>query len=138
MATRFIKDSIWTSPNLNKLSDQAERHFYRLLPLPDDHGCCEVTSAVIKGRCYPLKEKITVKMISEWTTELAHFDIIRIWEDKGRLFAWFPTWAEHQRIRSLNKRKTPEPPSDVVNCRQVSTDDRSQLSSPHPMALGLI
>lgn len=129
---RFIKDSIWTSPNLNSLSDMAERHFYRLLPLPDDHGCCELTSAVVKGRCYPLKDKVSVKMITEWTEELREADIIRTWEDKGRLFAYFPTWAEHQRIRSLNKRKTPEPPSLVVNCRQetsVVADCGSILSS---------
>ncbi len=132
MATRFIKDTIWTSPNLNQLSDMAERHFYRLLPLPDDHGCCEVTPAVVKGRCYPLKGKVTVENIQKWTQELAEADIIRVWEDKGRLFAWFPTWAEHQRVRSLNKRKTPEPPTSVVNCRQVSLNVASYSPVPCP------
>lgn len=120
MATRFIKDSIWTSPNLNQLSDMAERHFYRLLPLPDDHGCCEVTAAVVKGRCYPLKPKVTIDLIIKWTAELEAQDIIRTWTNKGRVFAYFPTWSGHQRIRSLNKRKTPEPPASVVTCRQLS------------------
>lgn len=103
------------------LTDLAERHFFRLLPLPDDHGCCELTPDVVKGRCYPLKPKVTTKMIDEWNQELQKFDVIRMWEEKGRKFGYFPTWAEHQRIRSLNKRRTPEPPSTVVNCRQVTT-----------------
>lgn len=111
---RFIKDSIWTSPNLNELSDLAERHFYRLLPLPDDHGCCELTPAVVKGRCYPLKDKVTVKDIQNWTQELVEQDIIRTWEERGRLYGYFPTWSQHQRIRSLNTRKTPVPPKNIL------------------------
>lgn len=129
MATRFIKDTIWTSPNLNQLSDLAERHFYRLLPLPDDHGCCEVTPDVLKGRCYPKKPKITKALIEKWTKELEEADIIRTWEVKGRLYAYFPTWTEHQRIRSLNKRRTPEPPTSVVSCRQLSHVDASSHNS---------
>lgn len=117
MATRFIKDTIWTSPNLNEVSQLAELHFYRLLPLPDDHGCCEITSLIIKGRCYPRRPTVTTSMIEKWTKELVEADLIRVWEEKGRVYAWFPTWAEHQRIRSLNKRKTPPPPTNVVNCR---------------------
>ena len=135
MSTRFIKDTIWTSPNLNQLSDLAERHFYRLLPLPDDHGCCELSPDVIKGRCYPKKPKITEAMIQKWTQELVDADIIRVWEEKGRLYGWFPTWSEHQRVRSLNKRKTPEPPSHVVNCRQVSLNVASPSPVPCPSSL---
>ena len=129
MAQRFIKDSIWTSPNLNMLSDLAERHFYRLLPLPDDHGCCEVTPDVVKGLCYPKKPKINEVMIQKWNEELQHFDIIRMWGSNNRIFAYFPTWSEHQRIRACFKRKTPEPPTDVVSGRQVTSDGMTLLSS---------
>ncbi len=124
MPSRVIKESIWTSPNMNRLSFQAERHFFRLLPLPDDHGCCEVTALVVKGRCYPLQENVTIKEIQKWTEELEEFDIIRTWSEGGRIFAFFPTWKQHQRIRSLHQRKTPLPPEDVVNRRQVKTNDR--------------
>jgi hypothetical protein len=125
MATRFIKDSIWTSPNLNSLSDLAENFFFRLLPLPDDHGCCEITPAVIKGRCYPLKDNVTAKKIEQWAIELVKTDLIRVWEVNRRIYAYFPTWSVHQRIRSLNTRKTPEPPESVVNCRQSESVDAS-------------
>ena len=123
MPNRIIKETIWTSPNLNNLSDLAERHFYRLLPLPDDHGCCELTPLVVKGRCYPLRQAITVVQIDKWNTELEENDLIRRWNEGGRVFGFFTNWSKHQRVRSLHQRKTPEPPSSVVNCCQVSSDD---------------
>lgn len=122
MPNRIIKESIWTSPNLNQLNKLAELHFYRLLPLPDDHGCCQVTPAVVKGRCYPLREDITITMIEQWNEELERLDLIRTWNENGRQYAWFPKWKDHQRIRSLHNRKTPEPPQSVI-CRQVSSSD---------------
>ena len=122
MPNRVIKESLWTSPNLNKLSDLAERHFYRILCLPDDFGCCELTPLVVKGRCYPLKEKITTKQIEGWNRELEAEDILRIWNDNGRYYAYFPTFNIHQRVRSKHLRKTPEPPESVT-CRQVSAGD---------------
>ncbi len=131
MPNRVIKESIWTSPNLNKLSDLAERHFYRILLLPDDFGCCELTSLVVKGRCYPLKEKGTISHIEQWNLELEQQDIIRSWKDNGRIYAYFPTFSAHQRIRSLHQRKTPEPPEDVI-CRQVTSSDDKCHPNPNP------
>ena len=122
MPNRVIKESIWTSPNLNRLSDVAERHFFRILCLPDDFGCCELTPLVVKGKCYPLKENITIDMVKQWNTELEEEDIIRTWNLNGRIFAYFPTFGAHQRIRSLHLRKTPEPPESVT-CRQVTSND---------------
>ena len=136
MPNRLIKEAVWTSPNLNQVSDLAERHFYRLLPLPDDHGCCEVTPLVVKGRCYPLKHKVIPEMIQKWNSELESADIIRTWEVSGRIYGWFPKWSEHQRVRSLHQRKTPEPPSDVVTRQRLSTTDDNGCHShlnPNPI-----
>ena len=110
---RIIKESIWTSPNLNNLSDLAERHFYRILPLPDDHGCCELTPRVVKGRCYPHKDKVTFEDIDNWQQELEENKIIVRWELNGRQYGIFPTFSKHQHIRSLHLRKTPVPPTDI-------------------------
>jgi len=129
MPNRIIKESIWTSPNLNELSDLAERHFYRILLLPDDFGCCEVTAVVVKGRCYPRKPNVSESDIEQWQEELEKQGLIIRWSDGGRQYAIFPSFGKHQRIRSLHQRRTPEPPDDVMNklddtCRQMSADDR--------------
>lgn len=120
MPNRIVKESIWTSPNLNKISMLAELHFYRLLPCPDDHGCCECTPEVVKGKCYPLRQDITPKQIDEWQKELESENLIIRWNNGHRQYAIFPTFAKHQRIRSLHDRKTPPPPPNIVDkCNQV-------------------
>jgi hypothetical protein len=127
MPNRIIKESIWTSPNLNHLSWEAERHFYRIMPCPDDHGCCECSPAVIKGKCYPLQDNVTAKHIEQWQTELEKEKLIFRWINGSRQYAIFPTFSEHQRIRSLHNRKTPEPPKSIVDkCRQVSPIDSNR------------
>lgn len=130
MPNRIIKESIWTSPNLNQLSIQAERHFYRLMPCPDDHGCCECTSAVIRGKCYPLQADVTIEEIEQWQRELESQGLILRWTNSNRQYAIFPTFSKHQRIRSLHNRKTPVPPPNIISkCQQVasSVDLWSQL-----------
>ena len=128
MPNRIIKESIWTSPNLNQLSDLAERHFYRILLLPDDFGCCELTALVVKGRCYPLRPDISVQNIDIWQQELEDKGLIIRWNDGNRQYAIFPSFGKHQRIRSLHQRKTPTPPDEIITrcddiCRQMSASD---------------
>lgn len=144
MPNRIIKDSIWTSPSINRLSINAERHFYRLLPLPDDHGCFQSSSSVVKGLLYPLQD-IKTKDIEKWHTELEEANICRFWIFDGREYGIFINWAKHQRIRSVHQRKTPPPPENIlnnklneldVNCRQLSSIDRLNPNpNPNPNAL---
>ena len=137
MPNRVIKESIWTSPNLNHLSWQAERHFYRLMPCPDDHGCCECTPAVIKGKCYPLQGDITIEQIEEWQRELESQSLLLRWLNGDRQYAIFPTFSKHQRIRSLHNRKTPVPPRNITDkCQQIaaSVDLWSQVTTSDDIA----
>lgn len=124
MPNLIIKESIWTSPNLSRLSPRAELHFYRLLPLPDDFGCFESTPNVVRGRCYPLNESIRSTDIQKWQDELEANVLIVRWSQNNREYAIFPTWRRHQRIRSLHERKTPEPPQSVIDrCHQIEAND---------------
>jgi hypothetical protein len=145
MPNRLIKESIWNSPSLNPLSDQSELLFYRLLPLPDDHGCFEADPYVIKGRCFPRKDKWTPAVICNQLAALVNAGIISIWIDENRLFGIFHNWSKHQRIRSLHNRKTPEPDIENFNnstayefltaidsnCQQLSASDGS-YPNPNP------
>jgi hypothetical protein len=115
MANRFIKSSIWTSPNLNDLSNEAELLFYRLLPLPDDHGCFLADPRVLKGIVFPLKSIWSIDVICRQLSALADNGVLKLWVKDGRLYGMFPNWAKHQRIRSLFQRKTPVPPDNFDN-----------------------
>ena len=157
MANRFIKSSIWTSPNLNRLTADGELLFYRLLPLPDDHGCFEADPRVIRGTCFPKKMEPGPDVADVWdlpriisaTIDIICYQLISSWVSEDRLYGIFLEWSEHQQVRSKYKRKTPEPPTDidsivksgqigrvgkflddiVISCNQLLSVDASSPSS---------
>ena len=110
MSNRIIKESILTSPNLNELSDLAERHFYRLLVISDDWGCFESTPAIIKGKCYPLKEKVTRQNVESWQKELEDKNLIKSWITNDRQYSQFVKFAEHNDLSTQHTPTTPCPP----------------------------
>ena len=123
MPNRIIKESILTSPSINKLSIEAERHFYRLLLLTDDYGCFEADIRIIKGRCYPLQEKVNIEDIKLWHKELEEHNIIKFWDDKNeRIYGLFINFDKHNSKYSVtedgkvtrHRRKTPEPPKKFL------------------------
>ena len=135
MPNRIIKESIWSSPTLSQISLEAQAFWLRLLPLPDDHGCFDARSAILRGKLYPLcLTKVTEANIEAWLTELESVDSIRRWlTPDGITWGLMTNWSKHQRIRSLHQRKTPEPPENLivkslvitdVNCRQLTAIDR--------------
>jgi len=129
MPNRILKDTIHTSPNLNALSPLAERHFYRLLPVPDDFGCFEATALVVKGKCYPLRPEVKTSEIDKWHQEMVEQQIIRLWKQDGRQFGQFLNWDKHQRVRSLHQRKTPEPPSDFGSYNICADDQKNNMQN---------
>jgi hypothetical protein len=110
MPNRIIKDSIWTSQNLNRLSPLAERHFYRILMASDDWGCLEITPPVLRGKCYPLVGKITEHDITTWNQELIDNELLQVWTTNNRQFAMFCTFDEHNNTLEKHDPKTPCPP----------------------------
>ncbi len=110
MANRYIKDSIWTSANFNKLSSEAEKHFYRILLAADDWGCLEITPPVVKGKCYPLKKDTSESEIAAWNQELIACEILKDWIDSNRQYAMFITFDVHNDALEKHDPKTPCPP----------------------------
>ena len=115
MPNRIIRESIWTSPNFNDLSAEAERHFYRTLLLADDFGCYESSPQAVKGRCYPLKESISPRDIALWQQELTDNDLILTWDSNHRKYSVFIRFPSHNYLRSLHRRKTPPPPDNIIS-----------------------
>lgn len=114
MPNRIIKESICRSDSIDSLSWFEEVLFYRLIVVCDDYGRFDGRPAIIKGACFPLKDDITKKHISEAIDKLSTVGLVRGYEVRGRSYLQLTTWDCHQQIRA-KKSKYPSPDDEVEN-----------------------
>ena len=119
MPNRIIKESITTSEKLASLSDFEFRLWIGLITQADDAGRGDARPAVIKGRVFPFRERLTVKDIGSSLRALADKGCVTLYEIGGRPYFYFPNWSKHQRVRDC-KPRYPEPTDDSL--RQVAAD----------------
>lgn len=119
MPNRIIKESITTSEKLASLSDFEFRLWIGLITQADDAGRGDARPAVIKGRVFPFRERLTVKDVGSSLRALADKGCVTLYEIGGRPYFYFPNWSKHQRVRDC-KPKYPEPTEDSL--RQVAAD----------------
>lgn len=125
MPSRLIKDSIHTSDKVSAMTDFQFRLWVNLITYVDDYGRGDARAAIIKGACFPLRERVTNKDIDAALSGLAGIGCVGLYEVDGKPFLYFPNWEKHQTIR--NKRsKFPEPPSHLQanenTCMQMQTN----------------
>lgn len=147
MPNRIIKDAILVSANIDQLTADEERFFFRLLLISDDYGRFDARPPVIRGRAYPLKPEVTDQHVLSWIAKLVEVDILHAYEVNGARFIGFSNWHTYQNVRA-GKSKYPSPEGaqllhaeDVVStgrrllapaiiCKQTQADDpSSRLSS---------
>lgn len=116
MPNRIIKESICTSETISSLTDFEFRLWVGLLVSADDAGRADARPAIIKGRIFPLRERVTARDIDAALHGLAAKGCVSLYEVGGKPYLWFPTWTEHQRVRDV-KPKYPAP-EDSDNLRQ--------------------
>jgi len=119
MPNRIIKETICTSDSLSQLSDFEENLFYKLLVNCDDYGRFDARPAIVKSRCYPLRERLTLKNIEDALSSLARVGCVKLYQVDGKPYLHLPTWEVHQQIRA-KKSKFPEPDN---NGYQLIADD---------------
>lgn len=124
MPNRIIKESICESEKLASVKDFDFRLWVCLITQADDAGRGDARPAIIKGRCFPLRESVTIKSISDSLHALASNGLIGLYEVGGRPFYWFPSWTEHQRVRDCKpKYPAPEesdnPPQSAASCGEL-------------------
>ena len=119
MPNRIIKESITTSEKLASLSDFEFRLWIGLITQADDAGRGDARPAVIKGRVFPFRERLTVKDVGSSLRALADKGCVTLYEIGGRPYFYFPNWSKHQRVRDC-KPRYPEPTDDSL--RQVAAD----------------
>lgn len=84
----------------------------------DDAGRGDARPAIIKGRVFALRERVTTKDIDRALHALAAGGCITLYEVGGKSYYQFPSWAEHQRVRNAVP-KYPSPEMGVISsaCR---------------------
>lgn len=114
MPNRLIYESIGTSESVAKMSDFQFRLWVGLIVMADDFGNGDARPAIIKGRVFPLRDRVTVKDIDTALHGLAAIGCVSLYEVGGKPYYTFPTWANYQRVRNkIHKIPTPDE-SDAV------------------------
>ena len=125
MPNRIIKESIHVSERLNALTDFQFRVWVSLLTYVDDYGRGDARPAVIKGTCFPLRERTTTRDIDAALHALAGAGCVCLYEIDGKPYLCFPRWGEHQRIQQ-KKSKYPAPPEVTVTHRESPPESESE------------
>ena len=118
MPNRLIKDSIRFSEKVNSLSDFQFRLWVSLITYVDDYGRGDARPAVIKGTCFPLRDRITNKDIDAALNALAGAGCVGLYEVDGKPYLYFPNWQSHQNIRN---KKSRFPAPENATCNQLHT-----------------
>lgn len=118
MPNRLIKDSIRFSEKVNSLSDFQFRLWVSLITYVDDYGRGDARPAVIKGTCFPLRDRITNKDIDAALNVLAGAGCVGLYKVDGKPYLYFPNWQSHQNIRN---KKSRFPAPENATCSQLHT-----------------
>lgn len=119
MPNRILKDSICTSPNIDRLSREAEVFFYRLIVQCDDFGRMDARYSILRARCYPLQlDAVNEKLIAKWLAELVGAELVTLYTVDGQSYLQMRTWDRHQQVRA-KRSKYPDMQSFDINCNQV-------------------
>lgn len=137
MPNRIIKDSIHTSERLNALSDFQFRLWVSLITYVDDFGRGDARPAVIRGTCFPLRDRITNRDIEAALTALAGAGCVGLYNVDGKPYLYFPNWESHQSIRNKRSRfPAPETCKQLKsierNCNQLNANVPVIQSNPNP------
>ena len=108
MPNRIIKDSIAKSEKLSCLTDFQFRLWVHLITYVDDYGRGDARPAIIKGACFPFRDRMTNKDIEKGLADLADAGCVGLYTVDGKPYLYFPNWEQHQRVRTKIS-KCPEP-----------------------------
>src|SRR5579864_5388585 len=121
MPDRLIRESALFSKSLARLSDFAERLFWRLTTTADDYGRFPADPEVVAGRCMPLLGA-GARRVKAALVEMQETDTVRLYEVEGKSFGYFPAWSRYQQTRA-KKSKYPDPPAFAGRCSQTSANE---------------
>ena len=127
MPNRIIKDSISKSETISGLTDFQFRLWVHLITYVDDYGRGDARPAIIKGACFPFRDRMTNKDIEKGLADLAGAGCVVLYKVDGKPYLCFPNWENHQRVRQkVSKCPSPEEcdeeQNDAASCGEVPQD----------------
>ena len=127
MPNRIIKDSIAKSETISGLTDFQFRLWVHLITYVDDYGRGDARPAIIKGACFPFRDRMTNKDIEKGLADLAGAGCVVLYKVDGKPYLCFPNWEQHQRVRQkVSKCPSPdecdEEQQDVASCGELPQD----------------
>lgn len=105
MPNRVIKESICTSETVAGMTDFEFRLWIGLIVSADDAGRGDARPAIIKGRVFPLRERVAIKDISAALHGLAAKGCVSLYEVDGKPYYKLIHWETMQPEAG---RKTPD------------------------------
>lgn len=145
MPNRIIKESISKSEKVSGLSDFQFRLWVHLITYVDDYGRGDARAAIIRGACFPLRDRMTNKDIEKGIADLAGAGCIGLYKVDGKSYLYFPNWDKHQRVRQkVSKFPSPdECDSDfeiAASCGELpqnaariqNPESESRIQNPNP------
>lgn len=139
MPTRLLKESIHQSERLNSLSDFQYRVWVNLITYVDDFGRGDARPAIIKGTCFPLRERLSNADIEAALQALAGAGCVGLYEVDGKPYLYFPRWESHQNIRNKKSKYDGLDHNGIpVVLSGLKEKDRRQLVSDHVQGLYLV
>lgn len=115
----MLRESLLESDKISVLSDFDFRLWITLILLADDYGVVDARPAIIKGHGFPLRERITVKDISEGLRRLAAGRCVTPYTVGGRPYVQFPNWSDHQRVRDSKHKFPTAEEADTASCGEL-------------------
>lgn len=120
MPNRIIEESIAKSEKISNLTDFQFRLWVHLIAYVDDYGRGDARPAIIKGTCFPLRDRMTNKDIEKGLADLAGAGCVGLYTVDGKPYLYFPNWEQHQRVRTKVS-KCPAPNENAA-CQQSAAD----------------
>jgi hypothetical protein len=126
MPNRIIKDSISKSERVSGLTDFQFRLWVHLITYVDDYGRGDARPAIIKGACFPFRDRMTNKDIEKGLADLAGAGCVGLYTVDGKPYLYFPNWEQHQRVRQKVSKCPPPPERSNENDSAASCGELPQ------------
>ena len=109
MPNRILKESVCTSPNIERLGWFEEVCFYRLIVQCDDFGRLDARPQLLRAKLFPLRDDVTAAVVEGAMNTLEAIGLIERYTVGDRPYLQLATWARHQRVRTKRSRFPPPP-----------------------------
>lgn len=116
MPTRYLKPGICDSECIDRCSPIAETLFYRLLVNVDDYGRLDARPAVVRSKCFPLKDTLSNDDVLTLMKELQSAGLIIIYKSGSSAYIQMCKWD------NIPRAKESKCPSFDDTCVQMYTD----------------